>query len=94
MKTISSSQTLLKKAVAWFGADLQCDKTIEECGELIVALSHRFRRPTKTVDILEELADVLIMAAQLKIIYGKYEVDHHVHQKLERLERIIGEATR
>lgn len=49
---------------------------IEELGELIVALSQFENRGKGTVDdIITEIADVELMCAQLRIIYGDIKVD-------------------
>ena len=65
----------------------------EECAELIQAIS-KVRRKGETVETLdnlvEEIADVSIMCAQLEELFGvRASVAWHMHQKLDRqLERI------
>jgi hypothetical protein len=57
---------------------------IEECGELIVILSHHLRgRPTP--DLLYEIADVEIMIGQLKEMFDKHGLLNARHDKLRRL---------
>lgn len=54
----------LNKIVKGFGGKAQVSKSIEELAELIVALSKQDED-----NIIEEIADVEIMIAQLKIIF-------------------------
>ena len=78
-------------AVQRFGKSAQVDMAIEECSELIQALC-KFKR-YEDVDevrdnIVEEITDVEIMIAQMKIIFdGDYESEKR--HKLERLNRLI-----
>lgn len=76
-------------AINHFGVDHQIDKAVEEMGELITALSRRRLERSHREDIAEEIADVLIVANQLRIIYGGELVDQLIDQKLNRLEDII-----
>ena len=76
-----------------YGKEPQMGVTQEECAELIQAIS-KVRRKGETVETLdnlvEEIADVSIMCAQLEELFGvRASVAWHMHQKLDRqLERI------
>ena len=76
-----------------YGKEPQMGVAQEECAELIQAIS-KIRRKGETVETLdnlvEEIADVSIMCAQLEELFGvRASVAWHMHQKLERqLERI------
>lgn len=75
---------ILITAIHTFGEEAQERQAIEECSELIQAISHKHRgRPN---NVAEEIADVEIMLDQLKIINdcaGKVEeIRKH---KIERL---------
>ena len=76
-----------------YGKEPQMGVTQEECAELIQAVS-KVRRKGETVETLdnlvEEIADVSIMCAQLEELFGvRASVAWHMHQKLDRqLERI------
>ena len=76
-----------------YGKEPQMGVTQEECAELIQAIS-KVRRKGETVETLnnlvEEIADVNIMCAQLEELFGvRASVAWHMHQKLDRqLERI------
>ena len=83
---------LYEMAIKKWGADSQIAKAVEECAELIVALAKN-----DSIDaILEEMADVEIILAQLKLIYNynfqltyPYASKFHTikEQKLLRLKK-------
>lgn len=75
---------LLKLAIKIYGEEKQELKAVEECSELITAISHKhFNREH---NIAEEIADVEIMLEQLKIINNcDGEVEEIRQQKLDRL---------
>lgn len=76
-----------------YGVKNQEEMMIEECAELIVALRHEARGRAELDEVIEELADVLIMAQQLRIAYGYERVDAKIAEKLKRqLKRIEGKA--
>ena len=76
-----------------YGKEPQMGVAQEECAELIQAIS-KIRRKGETGETLdnlvEEIADVSIMCAQLEELFGvRASVAWHMHQKLDRqLERI------
>ena len=76
-------------ALAIFGRENQVRKTLEELAELSVELHHALDCRGDNAKILEEMADVEIMLAQMKILYGS--TDTWKEKKLARLEgRIHG----
>lgn len=75
---------ILSTAIRIFGAEAQKIVAIEECTELAQAITHEIRG--REHNIPEEIADVEIMLAQLKLIYGcESEVERIKRQKLDRL---------
>ena len=76
-----------------YGKEPQIGVAQEECAELIQALS-KIRRKGETVkaraNLIEEIADVNIMCAQLEELFGvRASVALRMHQKLDRqLKRI------
>ena len=76
-----------------YGKEPQMGVAQEECAELIQAIS-KIRRKGETVkalaNLIEEIADVNIMCAQLEELFGvRASVAWRMHQKLDRqLERI------
>lgn len=79
-----------------YGVITQSNIAIEEMSELTKALCKVRRYPamdpkvSEYVDnVIEEIADVLIMAEQLRYLYGAAEVDREINRKLDRqIEKI------
>ena len=87
---------LYKKAIQKWGKESQINMAIEECAELIVALSKRFRnRNGSTVDdVIGEMVDVEIMLEQLKLIFdegvfGVFTFEIFKNKKLEKLKELL-----
>ena len=84
----------LKKAIEHYGSQNQMMQTMEELSELSVAISKCIRYPDKIETkqhVTEEIADVLIMIDQLKIILNikDYEINCYRSYKLDRLNKRI-----
>ena len=78
-----------------YGIMNQLEQTVEECAELIQAIQKYKRYKSSTMidklalNVNEEVADVLIMANQLRHLMGEDFIDSIVNAKLERqIERI------
>ena len=83
---------ILEKAIKHYGSQNQMKQAIEELAELIVAINKYTRYPDEIETkqhVTEEIADVLIMIDQLKIILDikDYEINCYRDYKLLRLER-------
>lgn len=76
---------VLHQAVEKWGNEAQVNQAIEEMGELIVALNHYRRGRAKRTQVQEEIADVMIMAEQLAIIFGDVQVQLKRYDKFSRL---------
>ena len=75
-----------------YGIETQEKMAIGECAELIVALRHKARGRATNDDVIDEIADVIIMTQQLSFIYGQRNVDNRITEKLDRqIERIKNE---
>jgi len=85
--------TFAEYAVRHYGAEAQIKKTQEELRELDHALTeYRFAKSRSSVgpataDVIDEIADVLIMAIQLRVIFGGHAIDERVQFKIERQVR-------
>ena len=80
----------LKIIADHYGFSSQADMLCEESAEFIVALN-KLRRGDQNADknVKEELADVLVVASQLRLLLGSEEIDEIAHEKIKRqLERI------
>lgn len=87
-------RNLLNEIIEHYGQDNQIIKCIEECAELIKSLlDYRNQRLVTLYDVRQEIADVIIMAQQMSLIFGDEEVEKLVDYKLKRTEhRIKGVA--
>ena len=77
------------RAVDHYGVEHQYWKAVEEMGELIVEIARRQDRRTTKEHLQEELADVMVMTEQLRMILGKDGTDSWVDRKLGRLLSLI-----
>lgn len=84
---------VLKKAIATWGKEAQTFCFIEECGELLQALSKYRRSNTpETLDHLhEEIADVFIMLTQLSMMYDSPAIQEYIDSKVIALETKLSE---
>ena len=85
----------IEQIAAHYGFTSQADMLCEESAEFMVALN-KLRRgsPDAYEHIKEEVADVLIMARQLRYLLGYEEIDRIISEKLDRqIRRINDENT-
>ena len=83
----------IEQIAAHYGFTSQADMAIEECSELIQAVC-KFRRgysEERYTNLLEEIADVYIMARQLRFLFGYEDIDRIVNEKLDRQIRRISD---
>ena len=82
------------KAIKYYGSLEQHSVAMEECGELIQAIS-KFLRSYQPKEMLtarnhirEEIADVLIMIEQLKLMHSitEKELEQEIEYKVTRLK--------
>jgi len=81
--------SILHRAIEHYGAEHQKIKAIEEMSELMIELAREHCNRTTNDKIVEEIADVMIMAEQLSIIYGREYVQQFKTAKLQRIEQRI-----
>ena len=75
-----------------YGFTSQADMLCEESAEFMVALSKLRRGNAEAYDnIKEEVADVLIMARQLRYLLDYEEIDRIINEKLDRQIRRIND---
>ena len=82
---------VVKKSIEHYGKDVQSTVCMEECAELIQAISKEKRGKSDKDHLAEEIADVIICIEMLKEIYNITEDEIHswVIDKQERtIERI------
>ena len=79
-----------REAVKQWGQVAQMRMLQEECGELIAAVNQYDRGRITAEHLAEEVADVLIMCEQARVILGADRVDEAKRRKLERLaDRLV-----
>lgn len=83
---------IIARAIKTFGVKPQEDVAIEEMSELTKAIikNRRYHTEETSENIREEMADVMIMLAQLIAVYGP--PDEIITVKLERLKKRINSA--
>lgn len=77
---------ILQRALDVYGIDKQRNMLIEEIGELLNAIGKQPRGRSSNDNILEELADVVIMCEQIAMSISFVEYKAKRIEKLERLE--------
>ena len=82
-----SLDALCDAALHHFGVPSQLNKTTQECAELIVAITNfnEYRANAKE-EVISEIADVTIMARQLRLVFGAEAVDAEIQRKLRRMK--------
>ena len=85
---------IYQQAIAKFGKDAQLKMAIEEMAELTQAICKSFRESNNHENIVEEIADVEIMLAQLKIIseIDESKVETWKGLKLFKLYNVLNDA--
>ena len=98
MEFTPAERRLLDRAIRVWGVERQWRQAQEECAELIVKINHKMRNRATDDQLIEEIADVLIMVEQAKRMLGNgfasgtpgssasNRTERMVKKKLERLE--------
>lgn len=83
---------VLQNAIDTYGTDNQLMVAVEELSELQKEICKAFRGQFNEQNLIEEIADVLIMIEQVKMIYGirDKDVDVEIGVKLSRLHGRLG----
>lgn len=84
--SVNSPEPIYLKALTVWGEQGQIDMAIEECAELIAALQHMRRDRVTTDAVASEIADVLIVCGQMRLLVGPKAVDEAFEAKMARLE--------
>lgn len=67
-----------------WGVGPQIYKTAEECAELIQVLMKNLNNQATAEQVIDEIADVIIMTQQMRLVFGAAAVDDRVMIKLKR----------
>ena len=84
----------MQTALDQWGVNAQVGQAVEECAELIVALQkyiNRTPQPGMVENILDEIADVEMMLAQLRLVLGIDDdaLRERIEYKFERLNQYL-----
>ena len=84
----------MQTALDQWGVNAQVGQTVEECAELIVALQkyiNRTPQPGMVENILDEIADVEMMLAQMRLVLGIDDntLRERIEYKFERLNQYL-----
>ena len=92
---ISIDSYVVKRSIEHYGKDVQSTVCMEECAELIQAISKEKRGKSDKDHLAEEMADVIICIEMLKQIYNitEDEIYSWVITKQERIIRRIEKDT-
>lgn len=87
-------ENVLSKTIVKNGIKLQSVIAMEECSELIKEISKFIRGKGNKDNLIEEMADVLIVIDQLKLMYNisSAEIEEMVHFKTMRLKGRLEEC--
>ena len=85
---------IMQTALDQWGMNAQVGQTVEECAELIVALQkyiNRTPQPGTVENILDEIADVEMMLAQMRLVLGIDDnaLCERIKYKFERLNQYL-----
>ena len=85
--------TILEKAIATYGKDMQLNVAIEEFSELTKEICKHKRGADNPASIIEEMADCYIMLEEMQIIFGLSgeTVADEIIRKVDRLEKRLEE---
>lgn len=82
-------KSIISKSIKHYGEEIQSTVCMEECAELIQAISKAKRGKLDKENMMEEIADVLICIEMLKQIYNisDYSIENWIERKQERILR-------
>lgn len=85
-----TEEEIYKKAIEKWGISTQVMMAMGECGELTAELNAFFNQGKSSIErVVDEIADVEIMCAQLRLIVGAKAVEDRKAFKVERLSKIL-----
>lgn len=82
-------KSIIAKSIKHYGEEIQSTVCMEECAELIQAISKAKRGKLDEDNMTEEIADVLICIEMLKQIYNIQDcsIENWIERKQERILR-------
>jgi NTP pyrophosphatase (non-canonical NTP hydrolase) len=79
-------ESTIAKSIKHYGAEIQSTVCMEECSELIQAISKMKRSENDKENLTEEIADVLVCIETLKQLYSveNSAINNWIRQKQQR----------
>lgn len=86
-------ESVISKSIKYYGEEIQSTVCMEECAELIQAISKAKRGKINRDNMIEEIADVLICIEMLKQMYmiSDEKINKWIEKKQEREAERIGD---
>lgn len=84
-------EEIFERALDKWGHVAQMLKAVEEAAELIQATMHFIGGKVTPDHVADEVADIIITAGQMRIMFGKENVDQIVQKKMDRLVSLLEE---
>ncbi len=85
--TIVEEIAICKEAIQKYGFAKQSRMVMEETGEMLSALAKYPRNRASIMDVITELADVVIMMEQMAVFFGYDDFIKEKERKLRRLKQ-------
>ncbi len=84
---------IYEEAVNQWGLEPQLDMVVEECAELIQAISKVKRGKKNSLDnLLEEIGDVEIMLQQMRYYFDEEKIDAWKEKKISKLKVMLSKS--
>lgn len=79
-------ESIISKSIEHYGEEIQSTVCMEECAELIQAISKMKRNEDNKGNLTEEIADVLVCIETLKHLYSleNSDINNWIRQKQQR----------
>lgn len=78
-------KAIMEKAVETWGVEDQFMMAIGECGEFVTLAGRHVQGRLDKEQIIDEVADVLVMMHQMALIYGEQEVRDRIEFKMNKV---------
>ncbi len=80
------NKNIISKSIEYYGEEIQSTVCMEECSELIQAISKMKRNKDNEENLTEEIADVLVCIETLKQLYSleNSDINNWIRQKQQR----------
>lgn len=82
---------ILERVAKHYGFTPQLDMMMEECGEMIVAISLYKRQRVSTEELIEEFADIWIVLKQMGVFLDEKAIANVIDYKLRSIDGVINE---